>query len=176
MSGLLKRIEGMGIQLPILDHRLDLAELILSQHSGEKVAGLGENPSALQILHHFTPGMYIRECRIPAGYTLVTKIHKTTHPFMVVEGACVVGSLADGPQEILAPHFGITKIGTRRIIETITPVRWFTFHPTELTDPVEIEKTLIEEHSNAVETWITEQEEEPGQAPEGVLDDLRGDR
>ncbi len=33
----------------------------------------------LVTIHHFSPGIYMRELRIPAGVTLTGAIHKTEH-------------------------------------------------------------------------------------------------
>jgi hypothetical protein len=116
----------------------------LLTRTGAKMAALGENPIDLSIIHRFAPGLYIRQCIIPASYGLITKIHKTRHFFVVVQGS---GRVLDPTFEFdyKAPFAGITEPGTQRIIKTIEETHWLTFHPTTLTDPVEIEREIIEQ-------------------------------
>jgi hypothetical protein len=113
------------------------------------------------LVHRFTPGLYIREIFMPAGTMLTSKIHNTTHPFVVSKGR--VNVIVDGRLEhIEAPYTGITTPGTRRVIYTITDVIWTTFHPLpyitgeennlsedeikKITDSIEAE--IIEAHDN----------------------------
>lgn len=98
------------------------------------------------VTHRFTPGLYIREIFVPKGTILVTKIHRTEHPFALMGGKAVVWSEHDGTQKLQAPFLGITKPGTRRVIFVQEDVVWATFHPTELVDPDEIEREIIEPH------------------------------
>lgn len=100
------------------------------------------------IVHRFTPGMYIRECHIPAGTLLTTMVHKTIHPFVVTRGKLRLLSENEGPQEIIAPHVGITMPGTRRMILALEDVTWITFHATEETDVEKIGEAILEHHSN----------------------------
>jgi hypothetical protein len=125
------------------DYRVALAEKLL-RSKGAKVALLGENPEGIEIHHRFAPGLYIRECHIPANFGLITKIHKFKHFFMIVAGS---GFVDDGDKkfEFEAPFSGITEPGTQRIIRTDAYTVWLTFHPTNLTDPVEIEREIIDQ-------------------------------
>jgi hypothetical protein len=101
----------------------------------------------IQIEHVFTPGLYTRICRIPAGTLLVSAIHRSEHPFVVLEGKCRVFSENEGPVIYQAPYQGVTQPGTKRIIYTESAVTWLTFHATHLTDPLEIGKHIIEPES-----------------------------
>ncbi len=96
------------------------------------------------VTHRFTPGLYIRELHVPHGTLVITKIHKTEHPFVVSQGKLRVLTEKGGCEIIEAPHTGITKPGTRRIALAIEDVIWTTFHPTALTDVDEIEDLIIE--------------------------------
>lgn len=97
----------------------------------------------LAVEHHFSDGLYARELFIPAGVCLVGALHKTRHMYMVMKGKCKVSSQF-GEQEIEAPFIGETIPGTKRIIYAETDCVWVGFHPTDLTDPEEIGKQILE--------------------------------
>lgn len=67
------------------------------------------------LVHRFTPGLYIRQITNPAGSLVTTKIHRTQHPFFVMQGRALVRG-PEGVTEITAPYQGITEPGTRRTI------------------------------------------------------------
>lgn len=94
------------------------------------------------VKNSFADGCYIREIFNPANELLVTKIHKKEHPFFLMKGEMSV--LTDeGVVRLTAPHHGITKVGTKRIIYTHTDCVFVTVHATELTDVKEIEEEVI---------------------------------
>jgi hypothetical protein len=101
-------------------------------------------PVDCPVEHVFTPGLYTRQCLLPAGTVLISKIHRTEHPYAVLTGRARVWTEGEGVVEVRAPAFGITKPGTRRVIWSLEDTVWVTFHPTELTDLVAIEEFLIE--------------------------------
>ena len=110
----------------------------------------------MPVTHRFTPGLYVREIFMPAGTILTSKIHKTEHPFVISKGSLDV-LMEDGVWvHMEAPHTGITKPGTRRVLRIIEDTIWTTFHPTNETDVEKIEAAIIERHDahlglNAVE-------------------------
>lgn len=127
--------------------RIDWLQALLVA-SGSAVAGVGENFAAMPIVHRFTPGLYIREIFMPAGTLVVTKIHKTEHPFVISQGRVSVFDEIHGVQELAAPHCGITLPGTRRALYVHEDTIWTTFHPTELRDIEAIEREIIEPTHN----------------------------
>jgi hypothetical protein len=101
------------------------------------------------VKHRFTPGLYIRQIFMPKNSVLTSKIHKTEHPFTVSKGLCHVYIEERGEWETFsAPHTGITKPGTRRLLIIEEDTVWTTYHPTDLTDLIEIEESLLEEYQN----------------------------
>lgn len=100
------------------------------------------------LVHTFTPGLYSREIFLQRGLVCSSKIHKTEHQFIAV-GVFEMWSEKTGWVLIDAskkPFHGITYPGDRRAFR-IHQDTWFTtFHPTTLTDLVEIEAALIEPH------------------------------
>lgn len=129
-----------------LQHRYDVNDRI-----AEIEAAVRELPGAVTgaevdtlcpVTHSFADGCYIREMRCPAGVLAVTKLHKTNHPFFVLEGECSVLT-ENRVERIKAPYHGITKAGTKRVVFTHTAVRWVAVHVTDETDLDEIEAGVI---------------------------------
>tara|TARA_Y100001938_G_scaffold132934_1_gene191718 strand:- start:131 stop:733 length:603 start_codon:yes stop_codon:yes gene_type:complete len=99
------------------------------------------------VKHSFADGCYVREIFNPAGELLVTKIHKKEHPFFLMKGKMSILT-EDGVKHIQAPHHGITKPGTKRIIYTHTDCVFVTVHATDKTDVAEIENEVIAKDFN----------------------------
>lgn len=94
--------------------------------------------------HHFTPGLYIRTLTMPAGALILSRTHKTEHPYVVTQGKVSVWIAGTGWVTITAPHFGITKPGTQRILFIHEDCVWTTFHATPLTTPEAIVAEITE--------------------------------
>lgn len=92
--------------------------------------------------HSFGDGCYIREIFNPKGALIVTKIHKKTHPFFLLEGSLMIAT-GKGVEVIKAPYQGMTKAGTKRAIYALEDVKFITVHVTDKTDLDEIEKEII---------------------------------
>jgi len=110
-------------------------EMVLAQMPGT-IAGDGP------VRHFFGDGLYIREYTGSKGTLAVSKLHKTNHPYFVMTGDCSVIT-NEGPIRIRAPHFGITKAGTKRILYFHEDTIWITVHATEETDLEKIEDQVI---------------------------------
>ena len=106
----------------------------------------GLNGEALQkanpLKHSFADGCYIREIFNPKGELLVTKIHKVSHPFFLLQGDMTI-LMEDGIKRIKAPHYGITPAGTKRIIYCHEDCIFVTVHATKLKDIKAIEEEVI---------------------------------
>ena len=94
--------------------------------------------------HRFTPGLYTRTILMRAGDRIISKIHKTEHPYFILAGRARVFIDGVGWQELRAPHMGITKPGTRRVLEILEDTIWVTCHPTDKTTVAEVEADIIE--------------------------------
>ena len=95
------------------------------------------------LIHRFTKGLYTREIFMPKGTFIISKIHKTEHPFVIVKGCVSVWIEGEGVKRFMAPYVGITKPGTRRILFIHEDCSWLTFHPTEKTTPEAVEEDVI---------------------------------
>lgn len=101
------------------------------------------------LIHRFTPGLYIREIFMPAGSFIISKIHRTEHPYIVSKGRVTVITESDGEILIEAPHTGITKPGTRRVLYCHEDTVWITVHAIKDGETVEdIEHRIIEPNIN----------------------------
>ena len=94
------------------------------------------------VKHSFADGCYIREIFNPAGELLVTAIHKKEHAFFLMQGEMSILT-EDGIKHLKAPHHGITKPGTKRIIYTHSDCIFVTVHATDETDVAKIEEQVI---------------------------------
>jgi hypothetical protein len=114
-------------------------------------------PASMPVRHRFTPGLYIREILIPAGTVLTSMEHKTEHPFVISDGLIEVISATEGRVTYAAPHTGITRPGTRRILHALEDTVWTTFHVTDETDVEKIgEAILVPNPEPSREQWRLE--------------------
>jgi quercetin dioxygenase-like cupin family protein len=98
--------------------------------------------------HIFTPGLYTRKIFMPAGTVIVSKIHKTEHPFHILKGKVLVKINEDEWEVLEAGHSGITIPGTRRVLYIEEDCIWITSHvlAKEGETLEEIEERIIEKH------------------------------
>jgi len=96
------------------------------------------------LVHRFTPGLYVREIFMPRGTFIVSKVHKTEHPYTISKGRVAVWTEADGVLQLTAPFTGVTKPGTRRLLFIHEDCVWTTYHPTKETDLAKIEDAIID--------------------------------
>lgn len=99
-------------------------------------------PVHMPLTHIFTPGLYGREIFHPAGVISTTIEWAEDCPFVLLAGRALIYSTTEGALEVRAPHTGVTKAGTRRVILALEDVRLITFHPNpeNLTDVEELER------------------------------------
>lgn len=93
-------------------------------------------------IHHFAPGIYLREFRTFENTLLVGKTHRHEHLFVLLEGKCEVAT-EDGPQILEAPYIGKSPAGVKRALYTHTDIIWITIHATNETDVGKIEEWLV---------------------------------
>ena len=101
----------------------------------------------LQVVHHFSEGVYARELHIPAGTILVGEIHKFKNLNILSQGSMQV-STEEGIATVDAPFTVVSPAGTKRIAYTLTDCVWTTIHGTNETDLNKIEKHFIAKNEN----------------------------
>ena len=99
-------------------------ESVIAQQPG---SFLGDNQSC-PLKHSFANGIYMREIFIPAGTVLTGKIHRHSHPNVLLEGEVVVATESGGVELLKAPMAMISPAKTKRAVYAQTDCRWITFH------------------------------------------------
>lgn len=105
--------------------------------------GLDVGPQSCPVQHHFAPGAYGREMRLPAGLVVVGKIHKHAHINVLSQGHVRVFTEQEGEMEIKAPCTFVSSPGTKRVVLVLEDTVWTTVHVTDKTDLAEIEAEVI---------------------------------
>jgi quercetin dioxygenase-like cupin family protein len=99
--------------------------------------------------HHFAEGLYCREVFRPEGTTIVGKVHKREHLYMVLAGiVTVIGS--GEPQTLEAPAIIVSSPGTKRAVFAHTDATCCTVHRTDSKDLESIERELLEPDETAL--------------------------
>lgn len=127
---------------------LDIFELAMQRMNAKG------NTAECPLEHTFTPGLYTRQIFMPARSVIVSKIHKTEHPFIISKGRVSVWT-DEGVQELSAPHQGITKPGTRRLLVVHEDTIWTTFHAGPENTPEEFERRIIQKHTPTLPDGVT---------------------
>lgn len=106
-----------------------------------------------RITHYHAPGLYGREMWMPGDCLITGKIHKTEHICVLSKGKVTV---SDGESAVTyeAPATIISKVGAKRAIYAHEESVWTNFHATELNDPEEIEKEIIAESFEELDTML----------------------
>jgi len=96
----------------------------------------------LQIVHHFSSGVYARQMTLPAGHFAVTHAHDYDHLSILASGRAVVET--DGETvEYIAPACIEIKAGINHKVMALEDVVWFCIHATDETDESKIDEVLL---------------------------------
>ena len=96
----------------------------------------------LETKHYFADGMYARELFRPAGTTIVGKVHKKEHFYIVLSGEVTIAG--DEVVTVVGPKVLISKPGTKRAVYAHTDAVCLTVHRTDKTILEEVEAELVE--------------------------------
>ena len=107
-------------------------------------------PIELETIHHFAPGLYARELRIPKGVLLTGKIHKTEHLNILAKGRIEISNMGES-REMIAPQIFVSPPGTKRAGYAHEDCVWITIHPTEETDIMKLEYDLVTNSFDEIE-------------------------
>jgi hypothetical protein len=98
----------------------------------------------METVHHFAPGVYMRELRIPKGTVLTGKIHKTEHLNILSQGSLDVMT-EDGIKKLTASTVIKSQPGIKRAGYAHDDCVWITVHhnPTDEQDVLKLEEMLV---------------------------------
>ena len=110
----------------------------------------------LKVIHHFGPGVYMRELHIPADVITTGRIHKYPCLNILAKGkrATLVG---DFMEMIVAPHIHLSPAGSKRVSYTLEDSVWITVHATDKTNVEEIEKDLVCDTEEEYQAFLASQ-------------------
>lgn len=104
------------------------------------------------VTHHFGPGIYIREVRIPAGSIVVGHTHKDENLNYMLAGKMAL--LIDGHVSIVeAPFMAMARPG-RKVAFAIEDTVWQNIYATTETDIAKLDEMYVEKSP----AWIAHQE------------------
>lgn len=115
--------------------------------------------------HVFAPGgeckhVYAREILLPAGLTIVGKIHKHAHLNMLMKGRVSVFT-EKGREEFVGPLTMVSQAGTKRAVYAHEDTVWVTVHLTQSTNLEEIEAEIIAKDFAELERLYALEEKKP---------------
>lgn len=126
--------------------RARLRKILDLQHLMQQQARANGEPEGADhlcpVAHHFAPGLYAREMLIPAGVTVVGKMHRHDHLATVARGRILIVS-DEGETELVAPCTFTSRAGVKRAAHALEDTVFITYHPTPHTDVAMIEADVI---------------------------------
>jgi hypothetical protein len=121
--------------------------------------------AAMPVIHHFGPGIYMRELHIPADTFAIGRKHRFEHTNILLEGMIVLlDEHDDGVGSIVsAPAIWTAPAGQKKVY-VVTDAVWLNVFSTNETDPYALECMLVEQDEteptvqhNMPVPWKTEQ-------------------
>ncbi len=107
-----------------------------------------------EIIHHFAPGIYMREIRIKKGTILTGKIHKTEH-LCTMNGDIEIAS-QDGKGRFTGYLTFLSNPGVKRIGYAHEDTVFTTIHAIEGTDIPTLEAALVVDTFEQYEHYLLE--------------------
>lgn len=101
--------------------------------------------------HLFHGGMYCRQVWRPAGCTIVGRVHKKEHFYVIVSGTVCI-TTDDGVQTITGPKVLCSRPGTKRAVYAVTDALCMTFHVADAQTVEDAEKELVEDDPTSMFT------------------------
>jgi len=128
-------LERVAARYPMTrDQKIDVLEAEVMKQPAEFRAQF-----APVIVHHFAPGLYAREMRLPKGAFISSRVHKFPGLSILSKGSMAL-YMEDGTTQIVREGFHIVApAGARRAAIALEDVVWTCMHPTDETDLEKIE-------------------------------------
>ena len=102
------------------------------------------NSEQFPLKHSFSDGIYTREIFIKKGMIAIGKIHKHEHTFFLMKGKLAL-STENGVVEIVAPFYGVSPSGTKRVVYALEDCTFVNVHPNpdNIDDIEELENRIV---------------------------------
>jgi hypothetical protein len=117
-----------------------------------EIALLAQPQVECPVTHHFGPGIYIREVRIPAGALVVGHSHRDENLNVMLAGKMAL--LVDGQISVVEAPFMKVALPGRKVAYAIEETVWQNVYATDETDLDILEARYI----NKSPAWIAHQE------------------
>jgi len=102
------------------------------------------------VIHHFGPGVYIREVTLPKGTFAIGHQQKTTHMNVFLKGKLTILNDDETLSEIAAPLMYVAPPG-RKVVLVHEDVSWLNVYPSDETDVQKNEKKFLDKSPAWVE-------------------------
>jgi quercetin dioxygenase-like cupin family protein len=113
---------------------------------------------AWETVHHFAPGIYAREMRVPAGAVITSKVHKFENLSILSKGRMAL-YMEDGTvREVSAGFHIVAPPGTRRVAFVLEDAVWTCMHNTDERDLQQIEAHFIAQSVDEYLAFAREQQ------------------
>lgn len=116
-------------------------------------AMMGMRTIELPLEHWFPAGLYARKIFMPAGTTLTSKVHKSEHLSIIMQGDVTVYSEDGSTKRLQAPQIFITYPGTKRALHIHEDTVWLTVHACGARAVDDAERELVDDAST-VEDYL----------------------
>ena len=103
----------------------NLEKMLINSGSPNIVVG---NSEQLPLTHTFCEGIYTREIVLKKGVVAIGKIHKNDHVFFLLKGKMMLCT-ENGVQEMVAPFYGKSPSGTKRVVVAMEDCVFVNVHP-----------------------------------------------
>lgn len=89
----------------------------------------------VEVIHHESGGVYMKECRVPADTHLEQHVHEFDHLSILAKGVAIV--TIDKIAHLLhAPYTLVIEAGKEHAVRALTPIVWFCIWPTGIVEQV----------------------------------------
>jgi quercetin dioxygenase-like cupin family protein len=139
----LEQWQALPVPVEHLERRAKIASLERVMAEGLATGEEGVfGDDYLKPVHYFSRGMYVRELRMPKGFTIVGKRHAREHIVVISEGRCLCIT-ERGSEELEAPCSFVSPAGEKRALYMLEDTTWVTIHRTEAKNLEDAEADLI---------------------------------
>jgi len=136
-------LDEKGVDKKSISRKEMIDKMLALAHGIENLPDVKYGDDVAPLVHTFADGMYIRQITMPKGMIIVSKLHKTTHPYFVMSGDVSVLTEDNKVVRIKAPYSGVTRAGTQRVLYIHEETVWTTVHATKETNLEKIEDVVI---------------------------------